>query len=67
MGACYISSVSQIKKFTFMRLYVFIFHGFIDSDCVFLIISILKQMDDTCPYGCLSFGTTPTPFNFYVQ
>lgn len=50
-----------------MRLYVFIFHGFIDSDCVFLIISILKQMDDTCPYGCLSFGTTPTPFNFYVQ
>lgn len=50
-----------------MRLYVFIFHGFIDSDCVFLIISILKQMDDTCPYGCLSFGTTPTPFNYYVQ
>lgn len=29
--------------------------------CIFLIISILKEMDGTCPFGCLSFGSTPTP------
>lgn len=50
----------------FKRLYVIILAGFIDCDHVFLIISILKQMDSACPFGLPQLFSTPTLFYLYV-